>query len=551
MIRLRYIICINAFLILFIVYAQDEQVGSNIKVVDETPYEPPKRLMNIKSKKRQMKQLVDNAVAHLQKVPLEDACNDFIYNPVWRKGELFLFVYDEKGVCYAHGDDNDLIWKNLSNIKTIGGLSLIEHMFHRAEKGKFLGYMWANAYKSSYVRTINKDGIKYVLGSGFFPEDHENAAKEIVSNAVQHLLDQGAELTFGLITNEDGPFVKGNIYAFAYNYDGICLAHGRNSALVNQNLIDLKDLRGQPLIKNMIKLAKNKGSGWINYYWHNTLKRAYIERIIDPKTKTPYIIGAGYYPHEDLKTAKGLVHKAVSFIKERGAKNAFSEFSTQTGKFIKGGLAIFVLDLNGKSLADGYNPLSVGQNLINRTDQEGKKYIKEIIELAKTRGEGIVNYFVKNANTVAYIKKIDVPDGKFIVGTQYYPDSKPESVETMVNKAIEFFEKNPKTLAFEKFSMGKEGGFYRGDVHIFVYDTKGTRLVNGRSKEQIWRNFIKTTDQEGKAVIEDIITTAINGGGWVEYRTRNAQRRVYVKLVKKEAEGKESESFVIGSGFFI
>ena len=47
---------------------------------------------------------------------------------------------------------------------------------------------------------------------------------------------------------------------------------------------------------------------------------------------------------------------------------------------------------------------------------------------------------------------------------------------------------------------------------------EGTRLANGIYKSQLWKNFIKATDQDGKAIVSDAITVALNGGGWTTYK---------------------------------
>ena len=45
---------------------------------------------------------------------------------------------------------------------------------------------------------------------------------------------------------------------FVYDFKGKVEAHGQNAALVGQNLIDLSDSRGKPIIKNLYRLRAQK-----------------------------------------------------------------------------------------------------------------------------------------------------------------------------------------------------------------------------------------------------------------------------------------------------
>ncbi len=506
--------------------------------------------VDINRKSDESKQLVLNAVKHFMKQPIAVAINDFLHNSMWRKGELFVFVFKESGTTLAYGDDTDMIWQNIKNIKGVGGAPLVNDMIRVGKEGGRLSFLWNNGYQTAYVKTIMKDGQKYILGSGFYPENDEYTTKQLVKTAVAYFEANGREATFDLITNSHGPFVKGDIYSFAYDFNGTVAAHGQNEALVGQDLIDLRDSRGKPLIKEMIELAKSKGKGWVEYYWRNEFKRSYVEKVVDPKTKTEYFISAGYYPNITLNTLKTYVHRGIHYLKANGAKRAFSEFSNVVGEFAQGSLNLFVLDLEGKVLANGENPNYVGQNLIKMRSADGRYFIRDIIDLAKKNGSALVTYVSRNANTVSYVEFVETPDGKFIIGAEFFPESKMSSTQTLVNRAVDIMKGPDLDAAFNTFSE-RGTDFVRGDLSIFVYDEDGTRLVNGTQKSQIWQSFLKATDQQGKMIVSDLITVAVNGGGWVEYQTRNAKRKVYVKSVPKKLDGGKYKNYIVGSGYFL
>jgi cytochrome c len=526
----------------FWTYAMQEEAGEEISI--ETVED-----VDINRKSKECKQLVQNGIKHFQRVSIAQACNDFIHNAVWRKGEIFVYVYKEDGSCLAHGDDHDLIWKNIRNVKGIGGAPLIKDMITTGQKGGRISFLWNNGFQSAYVKTIKKNGSTYVLGAGFYPESDEYQTKQLVKTAVSYFYQNGREATFSLINNPTGPFVKGDIYMFVYDFQGVNVAHGQNAALVGTNLLDLQDSRGKLLIREIIKAAREKGSGWVEYYWRNEFKRSYLEKVIDPKTKTPYVIAAGYHPNINLAVVKSYVRRAIRFLKANGSKVAFAEFSNLVGEFAQGGLGIFVFDFNGKNLANGENPAFVGQNLLKVRGKGGRFYIKDMIETAKKYGSGLISYVTYNANAVAWVERVETPDGKFVIGAEFFPASKSATTQTLVNRALTLFREQPAEAAFDKFSS-RDSVYMRGDLSIFVYDQDGTRMVNGPFKSQIWKNLLKATDQQGKSVINDIITIAVNGGGWAEYKTRNATRKVYVKSLEKKI-GNTTHNFIIGSGYFL
>jgi signal transduction histidine kinase len=173
-----------------------------------------------------------------------------------------------------------------------------------------------------------------------------------------------------------------------------------------------------------------------------------------------------------------------------------------------------------------------------------------MIERAQQKSPALVSYVTRNANAVAYVEFVETPDGKFVIGAEFFPSSKEVSTQTLVNRAIELVKQPDVDEAFGRLSEARSD-FVRGDLSIFVYDAEGTRLVNGTNKSQVWKNLLNATDQQGKMIINDLVTIAINGGGWTTYRTRNAQRKVYVKSVPRKLESGKYKNYIVGSGYFL
>ncbi len=104
--------------------------------------------------------------------------------------------------------------------------------------------------------------------------------------------------------------------------------------------------------------------------------------------------------HADEKAdAEAMVKAAIAFAKEKGRDAALKEISNPKGQFRKGELYVFVYDLEGKVLAHGGDVRRVGSNQFNGKDPDGKFYVKDRIELAKTKGKGWQDYKFMNPQT--------------------------------------------------------------------------------------------------------------------------------------------------------
>jgi cytochrome c len=127
---------------------------------------------------------------------------------------------------------------------------------------------------------------------------HGNAeeAKAMVERAAALLKSAGPEKAFAAFqdpSNKD--FHDRDLYVFVRSMDGNTVAHGANKGMVGHTSLELKDADGKLYNKEMIELAKSKGSGWVDYRWVNPVdkkieqKSSYIEKVGD------YVVGAGFY----------------------------------------------------------------------------------------------------------------------------------------------------------------------------------------------------------------------------------------------------------------
>lgn len=131
---------------------------------------------------------------------------------------------------------------------------------------------------------------------------------------------------------------------------------------------------------------------------------------------------AGASERSTKKDAEAMVKKAVALYKTNGDK-AFAEFNAPSKAFVRKDLYIVVYDMSGKCVAHGLNPKQVGKDLMGMKDPDGKAFVKERVEWAKSKGSFWQDYKFTDPLTkkilpkVMYCEKAD--DKNIICGGVY------------------------------------------------------------------------------------------------------------------------------------
>jgi ABC-type uncharacterized transport system substrate-binding protein len=129
-------------------------------------------------------------------------------------------------------------------------------------------------------------------------------ARAMVEKAAEWFKKYGREKTLAEIqrggTEKKGAFKDRDLYIFAYDFNGVCIAQGDNPKLVGKNLYNWQDADGRYNIRGHIDIASKKGSGWSPVYkWTNPetkkieAKMTYVKKIDDTLW-----IGSGVYGKE-------------------------------------------------------------------------------------------------------------------------------------------------------------------------------------------------------------------------------------------------------------
>ncbi|MFA6314732.1 MAG: cache domain-containing protein [Sterolibacterium sp.] len=100
--------------------------------------------------------------------------------------------------------------------------------------------------------------------------------------------------------------------------------------------------------------------------------------------------------HATAKEAEAMVQKGMAYIKANGKDKGYAEISNKHGQFIDRDLYLVVYQLDGKVLAHGANEKMVGKMLIGLKDVDGKEFVRERVELAKTKASFWQDYKFTN-----------------------------------------------------------------------------------------------------------------------------------------------------------
>lgn len=97
--------------------------------------------------------------------------------------------------------------------------------------------------------------------------------------------------------------------------------------------------------------------------------------------------------------AKALAEKAAAHMREVGPEKAIADFNRGDGGYVDRELFVVVYGPDNKILTGYGVPVLIGKDATKLKDVEGKPFGQEIIDLARSKGSGWVDYRMTNAVT--------------------------------------------------------------------------------------------------------------------------------------------------------
>lgn len=233
-------------------------------------------------------------------------------------GKFYIFAYDTNGTTLALPFQPEIIGTKRWNVTDTNGTLFIQDLVDTAQSGGgFVRYFYADPadnftvkQKLSYVMMVNQS---WIIGSGIYdpqkdsaivragtdPQVRENL-KSFVGEAIEYANTNGKDTAIEEFNDRNGAFVRGNLYIYAFDYNGTTLALPYQAQLIGTNLSELQDPYGVNYTKVEIFMAQ-QGGGFLFYHYYNparnmTLepKMSYVQKVDDT-----WWLGAGTYT-EDL-----------------------------------------------------------------------------------------------------------------------------------------------------------------------------------------------------------------------------------------------------------
>jgi len=110
-------------------------------------------------------------------------------------------------------------------------------------------------------------------------------------------------------------------YLFLQDLEGNALIH-RDEALVNTNTMDLRDINGKYIIKELNKIVNEKGEGFASYYWYKTPenKRSVYSKLTFVKRLEAFnwYVGAGEKTEATTEVTR---QEILDYIRENATFN--------------------------------------------------------------------------------------------------------------------------------------------------------------------------------------------------------------------------------------
>lgn len=251
-----------------------------------------------------------------------------------------------------------------------------------------------------------------------------------------------------------------------------------------------------------------------------------------------------------------LVEQGIDFLTKNSEDKAFNALSHDK-RFVNGDLSLFVFDCTkdaeGICVANGQETPLLWQNLYNLKDTYGTYVVQAIIATAR-QGGGWVTYQWRNATKISYVKQLVKGDKTYVIGSGYYPHSKVDAVVNLVKGAVALFNQTltsggSKDEAFSTFSYPL-GRFVYGDLYLYALDFKGIQVAHGDLPGLIGTNSWDYRDANGKLVNQEIIArlkdTEVGTGVWIEYVSKNANKRAYAEKIKD----REGNYYFVACGYY-
>jgi cytochrome c len=131
-------------------------------------------------------------------------------------------------------------------------------------------------------------------------------------------------------------------------------------------------------------------------------------------------------PSPEVTRIEALVNKAAAIVEQKGPA-AFSEFRQRGSEWWSGNVYVFAYAPDGTVLLNPAVPAREGKAYPGETDKKGKLFHEALLNTAKSKGSGWVDYWLPKpgekepSQKWSYVKAVNT-EGMALVGAGFYPE---------------------------------------------------------------------------------------------------------------------------------
>jgi len=294
---------------------------------------------------------------------------------------------------------------------------IVKHEVERAVD--MIRYKKAQSEKLTKSKIISRVYEAYAIAQHIYQENKTAKSKDEIQKMILDAINPIR-------------FEKGNGYYFISRFDGVAILFPSKPELEGKNLIDVQDTHGQYLTMDMIKIIKQPGEGFYQYYWtkpnaegNDFKKISFIKRL----ELYDWFIGTGLY---------------VDDVEDQIKADLLSTISRM--RFGKEGY-IFINRLNGDALVSNGKLVPGTKKLwevFNKNPDKIKDLFKKEYDAAlKPEGDFIYYSLIKLSNPDKESPKASfiygIPELQWLVGAGVYLDDVETEIallQTELNKQI-------------------------------------------------------------------------------------------------------------------
>lgn len=230
----------------------------------------------------------------------------------WFHDDTYCIVLSMDVTRVLHAADPSTEGQNDSDVRDVYGRPY-GRMFVEAANSPsgegWIHYMYPEpgsifpTWKSTFVKRVTyPDGKQFVIGSGIYNMQMDRAFIEDVVHRACAVVAKEGRAGFVKLRDKAGPFLFMDTYVFVVTPEGTQVVNPGQPSMEGTNTIDLKDVNGKNVTRQIIEEALKNGSGWVEYYWYKPGDNTPVRKLtyvckVQFGTET-YIVGSGLYVND-------------------------------------------------------------------------------------------------------------------------------------------------------------------------------------------------------------------------------------------------------------